>query len=418
MKKLALLMFVLSIQASVYSYTWLSFGPDTINASNACFAVGSSFGIICSDEGMYLYDDNNQEWNFYTYGGLPVLGATHLNTNKVLVIMGDGSWSDGIYTFHLETHQFEYIEWIPNPNFLKYNELSGTWYAGFNNLGTLFSGLFKSTDGLNWNGISFFDEIPCSYMDFFEDHFVISSISKIFNIYWSDDSGNTWNQSPAGVPFISDMKFNNEGLLYGIFPNGSNSSGLWRSVDYGNSWEVEFWSDNMSAVGFDAFGRIFVGWESPNSGNEGIAIYDPDAPPPGLTFLNEGLPNININKILLNPTMSAPAIFCCTDAGVYMSYDYMVGESERYPEKNEFDIFPNPARDYIDIRYSTVLKGDRNVNVQILNCNGQIIDEFKIPSNVQEKNKIRMDTKGLDPGFYYLLIKSQKETRTKKFIIH
>ncbi|MCD4665771.1 MAG: hypothetical protein K8R68_10925, partial [Bacteroidales bacterium] len=97
MKKLALLLIALSIQVSVYSYTWQSFGPDTIHAINACFGVGSSYGIICSPDGMYLYDDNSQEWNFYTKAGLPVWEATHLNANKILVIIGDGSWSDGIY---------------------------------------------------------------------------------------------------------------------------------------------------------------------------------------------------------------------------------------------------------------------------------------------------------------------------------
>ena len=141
MKKIALLFVVLTIQVSTFSYTWIPFGPDSINANNVCFGVGSSTGVICVDNGMYLYDDFSQLWNFYTNAGLPIWGATHFNTNKILVIMGDGSWSDGIYTFDLGTHQFEPVEWIPNPNFLKYHALSGTWYAGFNNTGMEFCGL-------------------------------------------------------------------------------------------------------------------------------------------------------------------------------------------------------------------------------------------------------------------------------------
>ena len=417
MKKLALLLIALSIQVSVYSYTWQSFGPDTIHAINACFGVGSSYGIICSPDGMYLYDDNTQEWNFYTNAGLPVWEATHLNANQILVIMGDGSWSDGIYTFDLITHQFEIVEWIPNPTFLKFHQLSGTWFAGFNNVGTAVCGLYKSTDGLNWNEVTFFNEIPCTCMDFFEEHLVISSISNIYDIYWSDDSGNTWNQSYVGGPVISDMKFNNEGELYGIFPDFSNSSGLWKSVDFGNTWDVEFWSDNMSAVGFDAMGTIFVGWESPFSGNEGIAIYDPDAPPPGLTFLNEGLPNININKILLNPTMSAIAIFCCTDSGVYFSLDYMVGKPENYSEKNEINIYPNPARDYININYSLAQKGSSSVKIQVLNCNGQIIDKSKADYNPSVKNKIIKDISKLSSGIYYCIIENEEISITRKFVL-
>ena len=250
-------------------------------------------------------------------------------------------------------------------------------------------------------------------MDFYEEHLVISSIS---NIYWSDDSGNTWNQSPAGVQIITDMKFTNEGTLYGIFPNGSNSSGLWRSDDFGNTWEVEFWSNNMSAVGFDAMNTIFVGWEEEFAGSEGIAIYDPLAPPHGLTFLNEGLPDLSINKILLNPTMSAIAIFCCTDAGVWMSYDYMVGEKETEINFPNITISPNPASDYINIHFdlSRIIK--REISMKIINLNGELIDKKTVNPN-SNNFRVRLNLDDYSAGVYYCIIENEEINIAEKFVL-
>ncbi len=59
--------------------------------------------VFCTDDGMCLYNYSTYETNFYTYGNLPIQSATHLNAEKMLVILGDGSWSDGIYTFDIQT---------------------------------------------------------------------------------------------------------------------------------------------------------------------------------------------------------------------------------------------------------------------------------------------------------------------------
>ncbi len=416
MKKIFFLIVTLAIQVSTYSYTWIPYGPENIIVNNVCFGVGSSGGVICTDDGMYIYDDYTQLWNLYTYGGLPFWEAANFNATKILIIMGDGSWSDGIYTFDLVTHEFEPVEWIVNPKFLKYHELSGTWFAGFNNPGTAFCGLYKSTDGLNWEEVPFFSDAPGTCMDFYEEHLVISSVSNIYDIYWSDDSGNTWNQSPAGAPIITDMKFNNEGVLYGIFPDGSNSSGLWRSDDYGNSWEVEFWLNMMSAVGFDAMNTIFVGWEEPFAGYEGIAVYDPIAPPPGFTFLNEGLPDLTINKILINPAMSAIAIFCCTNAGVYMSYDYMVGENTAGEYKPEITLSPNPADDYINIQldFSQIIKNE--IAIKIINLNGELIERKTLNRN-SNNFRHRLNLYNYSAGVYYCVIENEEINVAEKFVL-
>lgn len=412
MKKLIFFSAVFFILMPGYSYTWISFCPDSIHATNVCFGVGSSKGVICTPDGMYLHDDYNLVWNYYSNGGLPVWEAVQLNATQILVVMGNGSWSDGIYTFDLQTFQFSVVHWCMNPNFIKYHQPSGTYYVGYQ-----FGGLLTSTDGITWSEVSYFTGKSCMCMDLYENHFVVSEVSNVSNIYWSDDSGSTWNQATGNIPIATDMKFNNQGMLYAVFPDYSNSSGLWRSDDYGNTWDVEFWSDNMSTVGYDAMSNIFVGWESPFAGNEGIALYDPQAPPPGLTFLNEGLPNININKILLNPTMAVIAIFCCTDNGVFFSYDYMVGFENNKKQTSEIFIFPNPVTSQTIIQLTCSDNNSNNITIIVLNNQGVKVDEIKLETNFSREFKTTWNKGDLPAGVYYLVIKTEKESFSKKFII-
>ncbi len=111
MKNIVIIFLLVLFPFTSRSYTWQSFCPEYIHANNICFGVGSWKGVICSPEGMYLWEEDIEQWTFYTYG-LPVTGAVNLNATQILVAMGCGTYSDGIYTFDLETHQFEVVEWL------------------------------------------------------------------------------------------------------------------------------------------------------------------------------------------------------------------------------------------------------------------------------------------------------------------
>ncbi len=420
MKKVVLILLVVFSVTVIHAYTWIPFCPDTIHANNICFGVGSWKGVICSPNGMYLFEDDVQEWAFYTYGGLPVTGAAWLDGFKILVVMGNGSYSDGVYTFDLQTHQFEDVEWIVNPNFMlvvsvpdgQSNQFTDEYY-----IGSQFGGMYKSVDGLTWSQVPYFTGKSCSAMDCFENHLVVSEVSNIYNIHWSDDYGVTWQEAAAGAPILTDLKFSYEGDLFGIFPDYSNSSGLFKSEDFGNTWQVDFWSDNMSAVGYDAMGTIFVGWKSSAGGNEGVALYNPAAPPPGLTFMNNGLASTNINKILLNPTMSSIAIFCCTDAGVYMCNDYMVGMPDHVSKEPVISIFPNPVKDKATISINLPKQNHRTIKMEVLNSQGHNVDEILVEKEASSDIHINWSKGNLPAGVYYLLVPTKNKTITKKFIV-
>ncbi len=358
MKKMIILFLIIFLSSFSFAYMWENVGPSDlqVNNFNTVF-YNIPVEILCSSNGILINEGGN--WVEFPYSGLPAWSTVGLDPNNILVLLGDGSWSDGIYKFNLSTHQFDIAEWIPFPNFLLYCTINNTYYAGG------LYGMWESTDGLSWSEIGYFNLKDCVAMAYFENHFVVSADNEI---YYSHDSGVTWNQ--PGSPIISDLAFHANGTLYGIFPGPSNSSGLWSSNDFGESWNVEFWSLFMSSVGLDVEDNIFVGWEHP--GTEGFALWDPVSHE--LEFFNDGLPNLNINKITYHPYIDCINIVCCTDSGAYMLTDY-TGVEIKYKKIAVFNYnlrnYPNPFNPETTIRFTA--KNAKDAKIEIYNLKGQKI---------------------------------------------
>lgn len=384
-KRLFTTISILQLILTSFSATWHPLGNIPSNASRICFGASYLHHVICTDDGMILYNISTQESEYFTYGGLPVWGAGYLGPTQMLIVMGNGSYSDGIWSFDWQTHQFEVIEWLVYPNFLYHDDMAHQFWVG-----SAWGGLYYSTDGWNWQEHPNFQSFPCLGMSGYGSHLMVTVIMNSTNFQLSDDSGVTWHY-PEDYPLISDMCYSPGGILGGIFPYNYDESGLWFSDDFGVHWQQKFQSDYMSAVGFDCFGTCLVGWEA----GQGLALYYPEAPPPGLVFLNDGLPSLNINRIQVNPTMSAPAIFVCTDAGAVWSNDYfLTGIPPENTEEPEVRLFPNPGGEEITAESSSPL-----FQVAWFNVFGQKIREFPVNScRITLKEPLQI------PGIYFLRI--------------
>ncbi len=409
MKNMVIIFLLVFFPFISHSYTWQSFCPTTIYANNICFGVGSWKGVICSPEGMYLWEDDIEEWTYYTYG-LPVTGAVNLNATQILVAMGCGTYSDGIYTFDLETHQFEVVEWFFKPAFLKYYDYNGSYFVGLEE-----NGLYVSSNGMDWNSVSYFDTISCQSIDFYDEHIILSDGTYDFYcIYYSDNAGYSWSNVSNGNS-LRNVKFNYSGIAYSILPGMSQSAGIYFSTDYGYNWNPIYWMFYINALGIDAMGNVFLGWYN----GWGIAMINNPYPYPypDLIFLNEGLPNLNINEITINPAMSAIAIFCCTDEGVYVCYDYMVGEDEIHIESDRISIFPNPVSGQTAIKINLPEIAGSLFTISVLNNSGLKVDEIKVENTSSQNLEITWNKGNLPSGIYYLVVRTKNETLTEKFII-
>jgi len=398
MKKLTTLLAAISLTLSGFAYTWDPLAPDSANITRFAFGVGLPYFVMCSDDGMYLYNYSTQECEFYNYG-LPVKGAAWYSFDKMLLVMGDGSYSDGIWTFDFNTHEFEVVEWYPNPNFLIFDDFNNTWWAGFQ-----FGGIMKSSDGSNWEEVPYFDGRSPYCMDYYGEKLVVSEVSNIYGVHYSGDGGETWQETTGPDLMISDMDFDGNGVLLGVMPGPSFSSGIWKSEDFGESWEVLFYAWGLSSVCHEVFGDLFVGWEE----TWGIARYVPNVPPTEFIYLNEGLSSTNINSIQVNPTMSAPAIFVATDQGAYMCYDYMVGVNEpEYAHEIQIGLFPNPARDKIFIECETEIN-----SLKIFNASTKLIFEQSYKGN-----QLIVDVSLFSPGIYFFEVTALSGKLVRKILI-
>ncbi len=394
MKKQISILLILALPFSAISQTWNLLGPDTANISRIDFSVALQYHVLSADDGFYLYHYGNNTCEYFTNGGLPVTGTAYYNNEKILITMGNGSWSDGIYTFDLSTHEFWPVEYIVWPKFLHYDIYAPDDFW----VGSEWGGLFRSGDGTIWASVETFTTFPCLAMASLDQNMVVQVISDLTNSYWSDDGGENWYPSEL-APGFSIMAFHYSGGLLGVFPGYSNSSGLWKSIDQGNNWQIEIYQDNLSSVCYDVFSDIMVGYDG-----GGLGMYSPGS---GITMLQNNPPNQNINNIQVNPTMSAPAIFVSTDEGAYFSYDYYVGMEEEDGFMSPVSISPNPAQTFIEV----ISKHLVNI-VQILDVNGNICLLKKMSGKA-----VRLDISNLDSGLYFLQLRSEGRLITEKLVV-
>ena len=224
----------------------------------------------------------------------------------------------------------------------------------------------------------------------------------MYGTYYSDDAGSTWAQSASNIP-IHDLAFDQNGILYGAFTGVSNSSGLYVSHDFGHTWNLENFIDNMNVIGIDVTGRLLTGFHSTVPPYQGIALYDTTSN--NFNFINSGLPNLNINRIKVNPLMNSIAIFVCTDTAVYFSNDYYTSVQQNNFPDNSLNLYPNPANDIIEI------ESLENADIEILNLNGQLIKRIMALGS-----KTNVDISMLPKGVYFVKTRSDNKINVMKFI--
>jgi len=210
MKKLILL-FLITITAQLcYSYTWEwePYGPEGIKANNLYFISSSTaYTIIGVDSGMYFRSGGSNDFEFYSYTNMEVVDVVlpGLESDSLLVILRDGSWSDGIYSFNCETKQFSVIEYCYNPQFIEFDFIPGLYFVGYE------YGLLQSTDGITWTDNPFFNSTTCVDMVMsYDSKIIATAVENQNSTYLSVDDGTIWTE-------LEEHEVNSDQVM--IYPN-------------------------------------------------------------------------------------------------------------------------------------------------------------------------------------------------------
>ncbi|MEZ5198571.1 MAG: T9SS type A sorting domain-containing protein [Bacteroidales bacterium] len=395
------------VLASFESYSWQIYGPQDIEATNICFGPEYSMSeMICTTDGMYLFSEPNYDWEYHSFEGLPVQEGIFINAETIILVLGNGTDSDGIYSFNIPSGQFNPLAYCLYPKFIEYDDYAGNYYVGSE------EGLLVSDNAVYWEEVSFFSGKKCWDMAISDTYLTITAESLPVHAFWSDNNGLTWN---IGGSFFTQLAFYGNDL-FGVYGGESFDSGLYKSSNGGNNWTVEFYSENLSDVCYDDYdGQLYVSWQYPfYSSLEGIAIYEPGNSYAGLTFLNEGLPNTSINRIAHKPGIDFFYVFVCTNTGVY---SYIFVDVPEISSPNKIEVFPNPVKDNMHIQFSLGETTSNLSSIEIYNKQGVKVDEIKVESTFSSESDINWNKGKLSSGVYYLIIKTNKENFSKKFII-
>ncbi|MCK5766613.1 MAG: T9SS type A sorting domain-containing protein, partial [Bacteroidales bacterium] len=115
------------------------------------------------------------------------------------------------------------------------------------------------------------------------------------------------------------------------------------------------------------------------------------------------------NQITYNPGMSAMALFCCTDTGVYINYDY-VGIDEAISEPSTmFIAWPNPASNEINISHD--MEGD--LTLSIYTADGKMIDHIQ---HSNPEKELKYNCSMMKQGIYFIQLDNGMERHSLKWI--
>ncbi len=257
--------------------------------------------------------------------------------------------SDGIYKWHDIQQEWVPSWWCARPYFLtEHPLLPGQYFCGNH------YGLFLTSDFVHWEdigGAALPDSVRCIW--FHPDDPTRIMVGTHRGLYRSAPYDPGWERA-LDVPPLPVMDIETawpyvgppEALVLASGGMGSFSHCLYRSTDFGASWEhvltlpqpTDLLQD-LTTVGGDPV-VMFMG-------TAGDGIQRVDAAGNILGNLNAGLPDLMIHRMQWDPYIDTPAIFGCTQGGLYecMLLETSAAETDSpVPTEPACLAWPNPWR--------------------------------------------------------------------------
>jgi hypothetical protein len=404
--KHALVFALLALAVCAGAFDCTPFGPDApliyrADLQQNPLAMGASDADGFST--LYLFDGRDWESHPFWAQNFPITGICRLDDDAFMISMGNGSYSDGIYNFDLDTQSWEINEWFFRPNFVLYYPDGGMYYVGERD------GLFRSDNADNWTRITQLGTDECDSFAWHGNHVVTNNGNVI---WYSGDSGQTWQTSQ--MVMLEGFRFTSDGTLYALLDAGSDSDGLWRSDDFGATWDVVFWTDHLSCIGPDFAGYLPLGWEQQNHEGNFLELLHPDGTRVPLSHVDLNSPVVELE---IFPLINTPSFYVVNSSGLYYLTGFLPVENddETMPPAQPWDlrVYPNPAKTEINLAFDAKIPA--KVDVTLFDLKGRQI--FSRKSLLPVDGRIPCKLPALASGLYLLRIGIGSQYQLQKVML-
>lgn len=372
MKKIiSILLFVL-LGLQVFPYDWEVYSPPGVVALEIHFFEHDFCSALFSYDGFYLSEELiSPTWEFFD---IPADGAAAYNADTILLILSEGSYSDGIYFLDVNTHQYSVAEYCYRPNFIVKEREDKHYFVGFED------GMYESTDGHAWNEVAAFTGVECLDMAKGDpDFFAVACDYTENNVFVTYDDGITWDQIIHDCHFFEIAFKGYYGMINNLVGVCNGVTGGLYELN-GNNWEILYFALSIQALGLDNSQTPYIGWYQGAPPDVGIGRFKMNPPNAGLTYFNEGLPNLNVFDISESPPIfGSNWVFCCTDEGAYVCKGISLGVESSPFREPDINIYPNPVRDNLHI--SVITEGMMGLELTVVSLRGEELLQRKITAD-------------------------------------
>jgi len=352
----------------------MPFGPQADALFYTDFEDGplACGGTLNGSYGVFI--EAGADWNFYQFwaNGLPITGLKMLNADTLMVTMGDGSFSDGLYNFDLVTHTWSVNEWFMYPNFLIYNPNNGTYYVGERD------GLFRSANAADWTRISALGSNRCSSLACSGTNLVTNNGSMV---KYSTDNGQNWQTADTGN--LRGFYYGSSGILYALMDVQSDSDGLWRSMDNGATWNCVLYTSNLNCIGPEYGDYLVLGWSQMNNDGAYVALADQQYQ---LTSLIDDNLDSGVRQQAVFPLVNTLAFFVLNAEGCFFITNFLPVENADFVESTvsrlKLSASPNPFSGMVEIALKNA-ESHQPAEVEIYNLKGQRINSLSLSTSVK-----------------------------------
>lgn len=221
-------------------------------------------------------------------------------------------------------------------------------------------------------------------------------------------------ESPIGSLLVEGLPSTPNGIVYDkindrlIYVSFSNDAII---------YSVDIETKHIGAIANPPYGSL-DGIDEDNEGNYYISSYSDNVIFRYDRFFNQ-IPEVLATPILNNPADLGYSLETDTyaipmgDRVLFISRT--LSTEEGIDTKNTLDIYPNPIKSHASIHFN--IQEKTNIALEIQNQIGQTVKTLYKGILLAGNHKMNLSNANLSNGIYYVSLKSEKQSLTKKFIV-